>query len=167
MSRAAGKALCTFRVNMCAHTCHLCVATTGLRLLCGVRPQWQALCLRRCRQDGDHLDQQGEVLFLHCLSICAQTHTHTHTCTLAVTHCTTSCIQTHTNPTHACHFLVNLTRTSTLKTHKQAEGILKYTHNESIQALAYNPTTQQLASATAGDVGLWSPEQKSVAKHKV
>jgi len=49
----------------------------------------------------------------------------------------------------------------------QAEGILKYTHNESIQALAYNPVTQQLASATAGDVGLWSPEQKSVAKHKV
>lgn len=49
----------------------------------------------------------------------------------------------------------------------QAEGILKYTHTESIQALAYNPITQQLASATAGDVGLWSPEQKSVAKHKV
>ncbi|KAF5843203.1 intraflagellar transport protein [Dunaliella salina] len=49
----------------------------------------------------------------------------------------------------------------------KAEGILKYTHNESIQALAYNPITQQLASATAGDVGLWSPEQKSVAKHKV
>ncbi|MEW5316653.1 MAG: hypothetical protein WDW38_008010 [Sanguina aurantia] len=49
----------------------------------------------------------------------------------------------------------------------KAEGILKYTHNESIQCLAYNPITQQLASATASDVGLWSPEQKSVAKHKV
>lgn len=49
----------------------------------------------------------------------------------------------------------------------QAEGILKYTHNDSIQALSYNPVTQQLASATASDVGLWSPEQKSVAKHKV
>jgi intraflagellar transport protein 122 len=49
----------------------------------------------------------------------------------------------------------------------QAEGILKYSHNDSIQALAYNPTTQQLASATASDFGLWSPEQKSVAKHKV
>lgn len=44
---------------------------------------------------------------------------------------------------------------------------MKYTHNESIQCLAYNPITQQLASATASDVGLWSPEQKSVAKHKV
>ncbi len=49
----------------------------------------------------------------------------------------------------------------------QAEGILKYTHNESIQVLAYNPVTQQLASATSSDLGLWSPEQKSVAKHKV
>ena len=33
--------------------------------------------------------------------------------------------------------------------------------------MAYNPITQQLASCTASDVGLWSPEQKSVAKHKV
>lgn len=49
----------------------------------------------------------------------------------------------------------------------QAEGILKYTHNDAIQCMSYNPVTQQLASATASDVGLWSPEQKSVAKHKV
>jgi hypothetical protein len=49
----------------------------------------------------------------------------------------------------------------------QAEGILKYTHNDSIQCLDYNPVTQQLASGTASDLGLWSPEQKSVAKHKV
>lgn len=49
----------------------------------------------------------------------------------------------------------------------QAEGILKYTHNDSIQALSYNPITQQLASCTASDLGMWSPEQKSVAKHKV
>lgn len=48
-----------------------------------------------------------------------------------------------------------------------AEGILKYTHNDSIQAIAYNPITQQLASATESDFGLWSPEAKSVAKHKV
>jgi len=51
-------------------------------------------------------------------------------------------------------------------THK-AEGILKYNHNESIQCLAYNPVTQQLASGTASDLGLWSAEQKSVSKHKV
>jgi len=49
----------------------------------------------------------------------------------------------------------------------KAEGILKYSHNDSIQCLSYNSVTQQLASATASDFGLWSPEQKSVAKHKV
>ncbi|XP_051950041.1 intraflagellar transport protein 122 homolog [Xyrauchen texanus] len=47
------------------------------------------------------------------------------------------------------------------------EGILKYTHNDSIQCVAYNPVTHQLASCSSGDIGLWSPEQKSVSKHKV
>lgn len=49
----------------------------------------------------------------------------------------------------------------------KAEGVLKYTHNESIQALAYNPTSAHLASATAVDFGLWAPDQKAVVKHKV
>jgi intraflagellar transport protein 122 len=49
----------------------------------------------------------------------------------------------------------------------KAEGILKYSHNDSVQKLAYNPITHQLASCTATDFGLWSPEQKSVSKHKV
>eukprot|EP00906_Rhabdomonas_costata_P031099 RCo043952 len=49
----------------------------------------------------------------------------------------------------------------------KAEGILKYQHSDSIQCIAYNPVTQQLASATSSDFGLWSPEQKSVSKHKV
>nr|CCA20383.1 PREDICTED: similar to WD repeat domain 10 isoform 2 putative [Albugo laibachii Nc14] len=48
-----------------------------------------------------------------------------------------------------------------------AEGILKYTHTDSIQKLAYNPQSQCLASCTNSDFGLWAPEQKSVAKHKV
>uniref|UniRef100_A0A3Q4C0N9 Intraflagellar transport protein 122 homolog n=1 Tax=Mola mola TaxID=94237 RepID=A0A3Q4C0N9_MOLML len=47
------------------------------------------------------------------------------------------------------------------------EGILKYTHNDSIQCVAYNPVTHQLASCSSGDFGLWFPEQKSVNKHKV
>ena len=41
-----------------------------------------------------------------------------------------------------------------------AEGILKYGHNDSIQALSYNPVTLQLASVTASDFGIWSPDQK-------
>ena len=49
----------------------------------------------------------------------------------------------------------------------KCEGILKYSHNDSIQCLSYNPVTQQLASATQSDFGLWSPEQKSVQKFKV
>jgi hypothetical protein len=35
------------------------------------------------------------------------------------------------------------------------------------EQVAYNPTTHQVASATAGDFGLWSPDQKSVTKLKV
>ncbi|XP_068838604.1 intraflagellar transport protein 122 homolog isoform X6 [Capricornis sumatraensis] len=46
------------------------------------------------------------------------------------------------------------------------EGILKYTHNDSIQCVSYNPVTHQLASCSSSDIGLWSPEQKSVSKHK-
>ncbi|XP_065829391.1 intraflagellar transport protein 122 homolog [Oscarella lobularis] len=49
----------------------------------------------------------------------------------------------------------------------QLDGILKYSHNDSVQSLAYNPTSQLLASCTNNDFGLWSPEQKSVVKHKV
>ncbi|XP_041457748.1 intraflagellar transport protein 122 homolog isoform X2 [Lytechinus variegatus] len=47
------------------------------------------------------------------------------------------------------------------------EGILKYTHNDAIQCLGFNPITHQLASCAFSDFGLWSMEQKSVSKHKV
>ena len=47
------------------------------------------------------------------------------------------------------------------------EGILKYSHNDSILCLAYNPVSHQLASCAHSDFGLWSAEQKSVQKHKI
>ncbi|KAJ1472731.1 intraflagellar transport 122 [Baffinella frigidus] len=47
------------------------------------------------------------------------------------------------------------------------EGILKYSHNDTIQCVEYNPVTLELASATASDFGIWSPDQKSVSKHKI
>ncbi|KAM5279663.1 intraflagellar transport protein 122 homolog [Ctenodactylus gundi] len=47
------------------------------------------------------------------------------------------------------------------------EGILKYTHSDSIQCVSYNPITHQLASCSSSEFGLWSPEQKSISKHKV
>lgn len=58
-------------------------------------------------------------------------------------------------------------KTVILWAHPKCEGILKYTHADSIQALAFNPVSQQLVSATETEFGLWSPEQKAVAKTKV
>ncbi|XP_054168644.1 intraflagellar transport protein 122 homolog [Oppia nitens] len=47
------------------------------------------------------------------------------------------------------------------------EGILKYSHNEAIRCIEYNPLSHQLVSCTASDFGLWSPEQKAVTKQKI
>ena len=47
------------------------------------------------------------------------------------------------------------------------EGVLKYTHSYSIQALEQDPFSQVLVSCTAGDFGLWSAERKGVSKTKV
>ncbi|PRD20157.1 UNVERIFIED_CONTAM: Intraflagellar transport protein [Trichonephila clavipes] len=47
------------------------------------------------------------------------------------------------------------------------EGILRYSHHDAIQCLSYNPVSDQLASCACSDFGLWSPEQKSVSKHRV
>jgi len=49
----------------------------------------------------------------------------------------------------------------------ECEGLLKYSHNDPIQALSYNGTTNALLSCTANDFGLWSPQSKSVKKNKV
>ncbi|XP_049276160.1 LOW QUALITY PROTEIN: intraflagellar transport protein 122 homolog [Rhipicephalus sanguineus] len=46
------------------------------------------------------------------------------------------------------------------------EGILKYSHHDSIQCLTYNPLTHTLVSCSCSDFGLWSSEQKSVSKHR-
>lgn len=46
------------------------------------------------------------------------------------------------------------------------EGILKYTHNDALQCLAYNPVSHVLASCAISDFGFWAGEQKSVQKHK-
>ena len=49
----------------------------------------------------------------------------------------------------------------------KCKGFLKFTHNDTIQCLSYNPVNHSLASCTGGDFGLWSPEQKKVEKNKV
>ena len=40
-------------------------------------------------------------------------------------------------------------------------------HNDTIQCMAYNPVSPILASCSASDFGLWSPEQKNVQKYRV
>ncbi|GBP32902.1 Intraflagellar transport protein 122 homolog [Eumeta japonica] len=47
------------------------------------------------------------------------------------------------------------------------EGILKYSHSEAIQCVAYNPVTFQLASCAASDFAFWSSEVKAVQKYRV
>lgn len=47
------------------------------------------------------------------------------------------------------------------------EGILKYSHSDAIQCLAYNPLSHQLASCALSDFAFWSTDQKAVQKHKV
>lgn len=49
----------------------------------------------------------------------------------------------------------------------QGEGLLKYSHSESIQALSYNPVLNSLASCSTIDFGLWSTDQPNVNKHKL
>jgi intraflagellar transport protein 122 len=47
------------------------------------------------------------------------------------------------------------------------EGLLKYSHNDKIQCLAFNPVLQNLASCTPIDFGLWQADQANVNKQKV
>ncbi|RHW68819.1 intraflagellar transport protein 122 [Trypanosoma brucei equiperdum] len=44
------------------------------------------------------------------------------------------------------------------------EGVLKYQHRESVQALAHNPVTGGLVSVAGRDYGTWSAEQMKVGK---
>jgi len=47
------------------------------------------------------------------------------------------------------------------------EGLLKYSHNDKIQCLSFNPVLQNLASCSAIDFGLWQADQPNVNKQKV
>ncbi|KAI8842583.1 WD40-repeat-containing domain protein [Chytridium lagenaria] len=83
-------------------------------------------------------------------------------------------LKAHKDTVYAVEFSADGTRFASGGADKQViiwnskmEGILKYSHNDSIQAISHNPVTGQVVSCTASDFGLWSSEQKTVTKHKV
>lgn len=47
------------------------------------------------------------------------------------------------------------------------EGLLKYTHGDGLQCLAFNPISHHLASCSSSDFAFWAPEQKAVQKYKI
>jgi FOG: WD40 repeat len=50
---------------------------------------------------------------------------------------------------------------------KEGTGILKFTHDSSIQVVAFNPLQQLLVSCSSHDIGFWSPRNQGVKKNKI
>ena len=43
----------------------------------------------------------------------------------------------------------------------------RYWHGEAVTSMAFSPTSLQLASGSASELGIWSPITKAVTKQKV
>lgn len=56
---------------------------------------------------------------------------------------------------------------TTIIWNEEGKGILKFTHSDSVQIVAYNPVEDILASCSSSDFGFWSQNDNSVLKHKV
>lgn len=50
---------------------------------------------------------------------------------------------------------------------KEGTGVLKFTHDSSIQVVAFNPLQQLLVSCSSHDIGFWSPRNQGVKKNKI
>uniref|UniRef100_A0A1A9X527 Intraflagellar transport protein 122 homolog n=1 Tax=Glossina brevipalpis TaxID=37001 RepID=A0A1A9X527_9MUSC len=49
----------------------------------------------------------------------------------------------------------------------QLEGLLKYSHGDSVQCMSFNPISHHLASCSSSDFAFWSADQKAVQKYKI
>jgi intraflagellar transport protein 122 len=49
----------------------------------------------------------------------------------------------------------------------EGEGLLKISHTNSIQCLAFNPVSHELACCSQGEYSIWSPDSNDVGKIKV
>ncbi|XP_013114597.2 intraflagellar transport protein 122 homolog [Stomoxys calcitrans] len=49
----------------------------------------------------------------------------------------------------------------------ELEGLLKYSHGDSVQCMSFNPISHHLASCSISDFAFWSSDQKAVQKYKI
>lgn len=50
---------------------------------------------------------------------------------------------------------------------KEGKGFLKFSHDTSVQVVAFNPVRISLVSCACNDFGFWSPDNQSVKKYRV
>ncbi|VVD05909.1 unnamed protein product [Leptidea sinapis] len=83
-------------------------------------------------------------------------------------------LQAHKGPVHAVDYCIDGRKFASGSADKNViiwnskmEGILKYSHSEAVQCLAYNPVTFHLASCALSDFAFWSTDVKAVQKYRV
>ncbi|XP_063837824.1 intraflagellar transport protein 122 homolog [Ostrinia nubilalis] len=83
-------------------------------------------------------------------------------------------LQAHKGPVHAVAYCSDGKKFASGSADKNViiwtskmEGVLKYSHGDAIQCLAYNPVTMHLASCAISDFAFWSADVKAVQKFRL